>query len=134
MGLNIDRFIQATQEIKNVEEEKKEIESKEEGRNEEKAEDVQIDNHSYHDSVSLGSTPNQYLQEIQRTQIKQAREKKEIRVEIEIDEMNEFENILNELKSINNEEDELIKKLLKEYETLIEEHLSLKKQLKMIKK
>ena len=95
LGRVINTFIQETQKMKNVEEEKKDIESKEEETNEARAEDLEIGNHSYHDSVSLGVTLDQFLQK--------TGEKKEIEAEIEIDEMNEFENILNELQSINNE-------------------------------
>ena len=65
-------------------------------------------NHSCHNGVSLAFTINQFF--------KQEEEKKEIAAEIEIDEINELEKLLNEWKSINNKEHELIEKLLKQCE------------------
>ena len=81
---------------------------------------VDGDDFQYHQSISLGVFINRFIQETQREESKQA-EEKGIEVDAEKDERNEYENVLNEWKSIKNEEDELGEKLLRGYEKLNEQ-------------
>ena len=133
LGVAINTFIQKTQK----EEIKKEQATKEIATTEEKDEVKEFENvlNEWKLIKNEGDELNEKLSKRHETgnvQKKKISKKERKEIEAAEDEVMESENMVNEWKSINNDQNELIEKLLKEYERLNKRNKSLKQKLKMI--